>query len=59
VADQKSRGGKKRGGEQPDHPEQAEGTNTEGAGERSEKDKRKDQQSNTDDDERTPTNEQR
>jgi hypothetical protein len=59
MADQKNRGGQKQGSQQPDHPEQKQGTTTEGRGERSDQDKRADQMSNPDDARRQPTNEQR
>jgi len=59
MADQKSRGGQKQGGLEPDHPEQKQGTTTEGAGERSDADKRHDQMSNPDDASRQPTDQQR
>jgi hypothetical protein len=59
MADQKNRGGQKKGKLQADLSEQKQGTTTEGAGERSDKDKREDQTSNPDDATRQPTNEQR
>jgi hypothetical protein len=59
MADQKNRGGQKQGNQQPEQPEQKQGTATEGAGERSDQDKRRDQMSNPDDAARQPTNEQR
>jgi hypothetical protein len=59
MADQKNRGGQKKGNQQPDNPEQKQGTATEGAGERSDQDKRKDQMSNPDDAARQPTDQQR
>jgi hypothetical protein len=59
MADQKNRGGQKRGNQDPDDPQQAQGTTTGGAGERSDADKRNDQRSNPDDDTRQPTDEQR
>lgn len=59
MADQKNRGGQKQGNQNPDQSEQHQGTTTGGAGERSDKDKRKDQQSNPDDAARQPTDEQR
>ena len=59
MADQKNRGGQKQGAQQPDQSEQKQGTTTEGAGERSDKDKRADQMSNPDDAQRQPTDQQR
>jgi len=59
MADQKNRGGQKQGQQQPGQPEQKQGTATQGAGERSDADKRADQMSNPDDARRQPTNEQR
>jgi hypothetical protein len=59
MADQKNRGGQKRGNESPDQSERKEGTTTGGAGERSDRDQRTDQTSNPDDTRRQPTNEQR
>jgi hypothetical protein len=59
MADQKNRGGQKKGKRQPDQPEEKQGTATEGAGERSDQDKREDQMSNPDDAARQPTDQQR
>ena len=59
MADQKNRGGQKQGSQQPEHSEQKQGTTTQGAGERSDKDKRADQMSNPDDAQRQPTDQQR
>ena len=59
MADQKNRGGQKQGRQQPGQSEQKQGTATQGAGERSDHDKRQDQMSNPDDATRKPTNEQR
>jgi hypothetical protein len=59
MADQKNRGGQKKGTQQPDQSEQKQGTATEGTGERSGQDKRNDQMTNPDDAQRQPTNEQR
>lgn len=59
MADQKNRGGQKQGSQQPAEPEKKQGTTTQGAGERSDHDKRADQMSNPDDAARRPTNEQR
>jgi len=59
MADQKNRGGQKQGQQHPGHSEQKEGTATQGAGERSDKDKRADQMSNPDDASRQPTDQQR
>jgi len=59
MADQKNRGGQKQGAQQPDQSEKKQGTTTQGAGQRSDHDKRADQMSNPDDDARQPTNEQR
>lgn len=58
MADQKNRGGQKRGKQQPGQPEQKQGTATQGAGERSDQDKRHDQTTNPDDADRQPTNQQ-
>jgi hypothetical protein len=55
MADQKNRGGQKKGNQQPDNSEEKQGTTTAGAGERSDQDKRKDQTSNPDDATRQPT----
>ena len=44
--------------QQPDQPERKQGTTTEGAGERSDQDKRQDQMSNPDDAARQPTDQQ-
>lgn len=57
MADQKNRGGQKRGKKQPDQPAQKQGTTTGGAGERSDADKRQDQKKNPDNERREPTNE--
>jgi len=59
MADQKSRGGQKQASQQPGQAEGKRGTATQGAGERSNQDKRADQMSNPDDAARKPTNEQR
>jgi len=59
MADQKNRGGQKKGHEQPAPSEQKEGTTTGGTGARSDRDKRQDQMSNPDDSGRQPTNQQR
>lgn len=59
MADQKNRGGQKTGNQNPGHPEQAQGANTGGAGERSDADKQKDQRSNPDDATRQPTDQTR
>jgi hypothetical protein len=59
MADQKNRGGQKQGNLHPDQPEQKQGTTTQGAGKRSDHDKRADQMSNPDDAHRQATNEQR
>jgi len=59
MADQTKRGGQKKGSQTPEQSEQAQGTTTQGAGERSDKDKRQDQQNNPDDARREPTDEQR
>ncbi len=59
MADQQNRGGQKQGQQQPGQSEQKQGTATHGAGERSDRDKRRDQTSNPDDAARRPTNEQR
>jgi hypothetical protein len=59
MADQKNRGGQEKGNQNPQQPEQAEGTATRGAGERSDPDKQQDQRSNPDDARRQPTDRQR
>lgn len=59
MADQKNRGGQKQGKQQPKQPQRKQGTATQGAGERSDQDKRADQMSNADDANRQPTNERR
>lgn len=59
MADQKNRGGQKVGNQDPDQPEQAQGTTTGGAAERSDRDKQQDQRSNPDDARREPTDQQR
>jgi hypothetical protein len=59
MADQKSRGGQKKGNQQPAQSEQKQGMATGGTGERSDRDKRQDQMSNPDDAGRQPTNQQR
>jgi hypothetical protein len=59
LADQKNRGGQKQGNQNPQQPEKAQGTNTGGAGERSDRDKQQDQRANPDDTGREPTDRQR
>lgn len=59
MADQKNRGGQKQGNQNPQQPDQAQGTTTQGAGERSDADKRQDQQNNPDDATRQPTDQTR
>lgn len=59
MADQKNRGGQKKGNQDEERTNDPQGANTGGAGERSDEDKRKDQQTNPDDARRTPTDEQR
>ena len=59
MADQKNRGGQKQSQLQPGQSERKQGTATQGAGERSDRDKRHDRMSNPDDDARRATNEQR
>ena len=59
MADQKNRGGQKQGNQTPDRPQDPQGANTGGSGERSDTDKRQDQQTNPDDARRTATDEQR
>src|SRR5207248_2109065 len=56
MADQKNRGGQKKGKQQPNQPEQKQGTATTGEGMRSDRDKRQDQMNNPDDARRQPTN---
>lgn len=59
MADQKNRGGQKQGNQNPQQPEQAQGTNTHGTGERADRDKQQDQRNNPDDARREPTDETR
>ncbi|MBY0527471.1 MAG: hypothetical protein K2R98_29005 [Gemmataceae bacterium] len=59
MADEKNRGGQKRGNQQPDSAQQKQGTTTGGVGQRSEGAKQADQMSNPDDQRRQPTNKQR
>jgi hypothetical protein len=59
MADQKNRGGQKVGNQDPDQSEQAQGTTTGGAAERSDREKQQDQWSNPDDARREPTDQQR
>ncbi len=59
MADQKNRGGQKKGSLDPKKPEQAQGTTTGGKAERSNKDKQQDQRNNPDDSRREATDEQR
>jgi len=59
MADQKNRGGQKQGNQKPQQPEQAQGTTTKGAGERSDQDKQQDQRNNPDDARREATDQQR
>ena len=59
MADQKNRGGQKKGGQKPSESTAHQGTTTGGAAERSDVDKQKDQRSNPDDAKRKPTDEQR
>jgi hypothetical protein len=59
MADQKNRGGQKKGKLDPEQPQQHQGTATAGAGERSDRDKQEDQRNNPDDDRRQPTDQQR
>ncbi|HEY1190036.1 MAG TPA: hypothetical protein VGE74_20465 [Gemmata sp.] len=59
MADQKNRGGQKQGSQNPQHPEQAQGTTTNGTAEREDKDKQQDQRNNPDDARREPTDQQR
>jgi hypothetical protein len=58
MADQKNRGGQKVGNQDPNRPEQHQGTTTDGTGERSDQDKQRDQRTNPDDDRRQPTDQQ-
>ncbi len=55
MADQKNRGGQKKGNQNLEKPEQAQGTTTQGSGERSDQDKQQDQRNNPDDARRQPT----
>lgn len=59
MADQKNRGGQTQGNQNPGHAEQAQGANTGGTGERSDRDKQQDQRNNPDDATRQPTDQQR
>lgn len=59
MADQKNRGGQKKGKQKPNDRQQAAGHASGGTGERSDADKRKDQQANPDDATRRPTDERR
>jgi len=59
MADQRSRGGKKKGTQQPNQSEQQQATKADGTGERSDRDKQADQASNPDDARRQPTDKQR
>ena len=59
MADQTNRGGQKQGGLDPQHPEQAQGTTTGGAAERSDREKQEDQRNNPDDARRQPTDQTR
>lgn len=59
MADQKNRGGQKLGNQNPHQPEQAQGTATQGAAERSDRDKQQDQRDNPDDARREPTDQTR
>ncbi len=56
MADQRNRGGKKKGSQQPDQLQEKQGTTTEGDAHRSDHDKRHDQMTNPDDARRQPTN---
>ena len=59
MADQKNRGGQKKGNQMPGQSEQHQGTTTGGAGQRSDQDKQQDQRSNPDDARRQATDQQR
>ncbi|HVK12399.1 MAG TPA: hypothetical protein VM597_26845 [Gemmataceae bacterium] len=59
MADQQNRGGQKVGNQNPNQSDEARGTTTGGAGERSDRDKQQDQRNNPDDARREPTDEQR
>ena len=59
MADQKNRGGQKQGNQNPQHPEQAQGTHTDTAAGREDKDRQQDQRNNPDDARREPTDQQR
>ncbi len=54
MADQKNRGGQKQGTQHREQSQQKQGTTTDGAGERSDRDKRADQMANPDDTARRP-----
>jgi hypothetical protein len=58
MADQQNRGGQKEGHQQSGPQGQKHGTESQGTGGRSDRDKRQDQMSNPDDATRRPTNEQ-
>ena len=59
MADQKNRGGQKQGNLNPQQSDQHQGTTTQGAGERSDRDKQQDQRNNPDDAHRQPTDQTR
>ncbi|MFO0851376.1 MAG: hypothetical protein U0871_22885 [Gemmataceae bacterium] len=59
MADQKNRGGQKAGSQDAAHPDQHQGTTTQGAAARSDKDKQQDQRTNPDDARRQPTDQTR
>jgi hypothetical protein len=58
MADQKNRGGQKKGSLDAQHPDEAQGTATQGAGARADRDKQQDQRNNPDDARREPTDQQ-
>jgi hypothetical protein len=59
MADQKNRGGQKQGNQDPDWSEQRQGATAGGSGERSDRDKQRDQRTNPDDERRQATDQQR
>jgi len=59
MADQKNRGGQKKGNQKPKQSQEKQGTTTQGQGERSDQDKRHDQTTNPDDAARQPTDQAR
>lgn len=58
MADQKNRGGQKKGKQDMSRPQQAQGTTTRGEGKRADKDKQQDLRNNPDDARRKATDQQ-